>query len=127
MHQPDIGKLVLRLTLGVLILLHGIDKLHGGVSGIAGMLQNVGLPGFFAYGVFVGEVIAPLMVIVGYQTRIGAGLIVVNMLVAILLAHRGEIFALTSHGGWAIELQGFYLFTAVAVFFLGAGKYAVKN
>ncbi len=40
----DIGKLVLRLTLGGLILLHGISKVKNGVEGIAGMLQAQGLP-----------------------------------------------------------------------------------
>ena len=30
----DLGKLILRLTLGVLILLHGIAKIGGGIAGI---------------------------------------------------------------------------------------------
>jgi len=49
------------------------------------------------------------------------------MLVALLMAHMNELFALSKTGGWAIELQAFYLFNAVALFFLGAGKYAMKN
>ena len=85
------------------------------------------LPGFLAYGVFIGEIIAPLMVILGVHTRIGAVLIAGNMLVALVLVHMGELFALSKTGGWALELQGFFLFTAVAIFFLGAGKYAVRN
>ena len=127
MQNADVGKLVLRLALGIMILLHGIFKLQHGVGGIAGMLQGVGLPGFLAYGVFIGELIAPIMVIIGYQTRIGAVIIVGNMLVAIALAHMGQVFALGGNGGWAIELQGMYLFTAVALCFLGAGRYAMKN
>ncbi|GAA5120644.1 DoxX family protein [Alloalcanivorax gelatiniphagus] len=127
MQNADVGKLVLRLALGIMILLHGIFKLQHGVSGISGMLQGVGLPGFLAYGVFIGEVIAPIMVIIGYQTRIGAAIIVGNMLVAIALAHMGQLFALGGNGGWAIELQGMYLFTAVALCFLGSGRYAMKN
>ena len=94
---------------------------------ISGSLQGYGLPGFLAYGVFIGEVIAPVMIIIGYYTRIGAVLIVGNMLVALLMAHMNELFALSKTGGWAIELQAFYLFNAVALFFLGAGKYAMKN
>ncbi|MCQ6261508.1 DoxX family protein [Alcanivorax sp. MM125-6] len=127
MQNADIGKLVLRLALGIMILLHGIHKLQHGVSGISGMVEGVGLPGFLAYGVFIGEVIAPIMVIIGYHTRIGAALIVGNMLVAIALAHTGELFALGGMGGWAIELQGFFLFNAVALCFLGSGRYAMKN
>ncbi len=127
MNHPDLGKLILRLSLGGMLLLHGISKMLHGVGWIAGSLQSMGLPGFFVYGVFIGEVIAPLMIIVGYYTRVGAALIVGNMLVALVLVHMNELFAINDNGGWAIELQGFYLFTAAALFFLGAGKYAMRN
>ena len=40
--QNDTGKLVLRLTLGILILLHGIAKLKGGTAGIVGMVEGAG-------------------------------------------------------------------------------------
>lgn len=127
MHQPDVGKLILRLTLGVLMLLHGIHKLTTGIAGIKGMLASAGLPELLAYGVFVGEVIAPLMVIAGFYMRAGAVLIVANMLVAIVLVHMSELFALGGMGGWALELQGFFLFTALALLFLGPGKYALRR
>ncbi|MBZ2189527.1 DoxX family protein [Alcanivorax sp. JB21] len=127
MHNPDIGKLILRLTVGGLMLFHGIAKLTGGIAGIKGMLASSGLPQFFAYGVYVGEIIAPLMLIVGFYSRIGAALIVVNMLFAIGLAHTAEIFALTPQGAWAIELQLFFLLTALALIFTGPGKYKYKH
>lgn len=127
MNNPDLGKLILRLSLGAMLLLHGLDKLLHGVAGISGMLQSHGLPGFFAYGVYLGEIVGPLMVLIGYQMRVGAVLIVVNMLFAIALAHGDEIFALSRHGGWAIELQAFYLFTALSLMFLGPGRYAWKK
>ena len=122
----DVGKLILRLVLGVCILLHGIAKLTGGVSGIAGMLAGSGLPGFLAYGVYVGEVIAPLMLIAGFYSRIGAWIVVINMVFAIGLAHMGQVMSLNGQGGWAIELQAMFLFTAVSVALLGPGRYAVN-
>lgn len=127
MHNPDIGKLILRLTVGILMLFHGVSKLTSGIAGIKGMLAANGLPQFFAYGVFVGEIIAPLMLIVGLYSRIGAALIVVNMLFAIGLAHMGDIFALSGHGGWRLELQAFFLFTALALIFTGPGKYKFRH
>lgn len=127
MQNADVGKLILRLSLGLMLLLHGIAKLQHGVDWIASTLAGYGLPGFFAYGVFVGEVIAPVMILMGYYTRVGAALIAGNMLVALFLAHQGQYFSLTDQGGWALELQGFYLFSAAALFFLGAGRYAMKN
>lgn len=121
----DTGKLVLRLALGVLMLLHGMSKLINGVDGIVGMVTGFGLPAAIAYGVYLGEVIGPLLVIVGLYTRAGALLIAGNMLFALLLAHRAELFTLAPTGGWALELQGMFLFGAVAVLLLGAGRFSV--
>lgn len=121
----DFGKLILRLALGILILLHGIAKLKGGVGGISGMLAGSGLPGFLAYGVYVGEVVAPLLLILGLYARLGALIMFVNMLFAIGLAHMNQLDELNRTGGWALELQGMFLFTALAIVFLGAGRYSL--
>jgi putative oxidoreductase len=127
MALDDIAKLILRLTLGILILLHGIAKLMHGIGPIEGMVTGMGLPAFFAYGVYVGEVLAPLLLIVGFHARSGAALIAINMVVAILLVHTGELTALTQTGGWALELQGMFLFTAVALALLGPGRIGVNQ
>ena len=123
----DLGKLILRLTLGVLILLHGIAKITGGTAGVEKMLEGAGMPAFFAAGVYVGEVLAPLLVIVGFYARVGAAVIVVNMLFAIMLAHRADLFLLTKSGGWALELQGFFLFTALALALIGPGRFGINQ
>ena len=123
----DLGKLVLRLTLGILMLLHGIAKITGGIGGIEKMVQGSGMPGFFAYGVYIGEVVAPILLILGLYARVGAAVIVVNMLFAILLAHRADLFLIGPAGGWALELQGFFLFTAVAVLLMGPGRYGINQ
>ena len=125
--QHDLGKLVLRLALGMLILLHGIAKLKGGVAPIEGMLQAHGLPAFLAYGAYVGEVLAPLMVIAGFHARIGAALMAINMLVAIALAHMGQLGQLNDTGGWAIELQAMFLATAIAVALVGPGRFSINQ
>jgi putative oxidoreductase len=126
--NDDAGKLVLRLTVAGLMLFHGVAKIMhpGSLDFIGGMLAGYGLPSILAYGVYVGEVVAPLMVIVGYRARLGALLMAVNMLFAIVLAHTGDLFSLSEHGGWSVELQMFYLLTAVAVLLLGSGRHAVK-
>jgi putative oxidoreductase len=128
MYNDALGKLILRLTLGGLMLLHGIAKINkpGTVDYIGNVLSDVGFPSALAYGVYVGEIIAPLMVILGVYCRIGGLVIVVNMIFAILLMHSGDIFSLTKHGGWAIELQAFYLLCGAAVMFLGSGRHAVR-
>ena len=128
LQDDAFGKLVIRLSLGVLMLFHGAAKiLHPDSLGfIRSMLVGADLPGALAYGVYVGEVVAPLMIILGIYSRVGGLIVVVNMLFAIWLAHADDIFTLTEHGGWALELQGFYLFSGLALIFLGSGRYAVK-
>ncbi len=126
--NADTGRLILRLSVGLLMLFHGIAKIlnPGALDFIGGMLTDFGLPAVLAYGVYIGEVVAPLMVIVGWKTRIGGVVMAVNMLFAILLAHSGDFFSLSEHGGWMIELQMFYLMSALAVMFLGSGRLAIK-
>lgn len=126
-NNQDLGKLVLRLSLGLLVLLHGVAKITGGIGFITQAVQDAGLPGALAYGVYVGEVVAPVMVILGLHARIGAAVIALNMLVAIFLVHSAELFALNQTGGWALELQGMFLFGAITVALLGPGNFSVNK
>ncbi|WP_242111268.1 DoxX family protein [Luteimonas aquatica] len=125
--QQDIGKFLLRVALGALILLHGIAKLRYGLDPIEGMLRAHGLPHFLAYGALVGEVVAPVLLLLGWYARIGGVLVAVNMLFALALAHTGQLGQLNEQGGWALELQGMFLFTALAVALLGPGGYALNQ
>lgn len=128
LHNDALGKLILRLAVGGLMLFHGVAKLlnPGSLDWIGGMLQGYGLPSFLAYGVLIGEVLAPIMAIVGWQTRIAGLLMAGNMLVAFLLVHTGEVFMLNDNGGWQLELQGMFFLGALALVFLGSGRMAVR-
>lgn len=123
----DWGKLLLRLMIGALLLLHGIAKLKGGIGWMAGPLGAVGLPAFIGYGVYVGEVVAPLLLIAGKWTRLAGLVVAFNMLIAILLARRADIATLNQGGGWAIELEMLFLLGGIAIFLLGSGRYAVSK
>jgi putative oxidoreductase len=126
-NSNDLGKLVLRVTLAVLLLFHGVSKIFGGVGPIVGMLSKAGLPPALAYLVYVGEIVAPLLILFGVWTRLAAVVVVINMLFAVVTAHSSQIFTMSKTGGWALELQGFYLFVALAVMLLGAGRYSVAG
>lgn len=123
--NDDLGKLILRATLAILTLFHGVSKLINGIDPIMGMVAKAGLPSGVAFLVYVGEVIAPLMILLGIWSRLGAVIVAVNMIVAVALAHLPQFFTMGKTGGWALELQGFYFFTAVAVALLGAGRYSM--
>ncbi len=124
-NVEDIGKLLLRLVVGGLILLHGTHKLLYGIDPIRGMVTAHGLPAVFAYGVFLGEVVGPVLVIAGVLSRLGGWLIVANMVVAVFLAHSGKLFTLNPMGGWSLELEAFYLFDGLLVALLGAGRWSL--
>ncbi|WP_165043192.1 DoxX family protein [Dysgonomonas sp. ZJ709] len=125
--NTDAGILILRLSIGILMLLHGIAKLSSGAGMIEQIVVGAGLPSFIAYGVYVGEVIAPLFIIAGYGTRIAGAIFAVNCVVAASLAHSADIFTLSQSGGWAVELLGLYFFGALALVFTGGGKYALSR
>jgi putative oxidoreductase len=121
----DLGKFILRVTLAVLILFHGISKILHGIDPIIGMIVKTGLPPIVAYLVYFGEVLAPALVLIGLWTRPAAGVIAINMAVAVLLVHTSQFFTLAKSGGWALELQGMYFFCALAVALLGAGRFSI--
>lgn len=124
--NTDLGLLILRIALGTLMLLHGIAKLKG-VSFIEGMLESKGLPFFMAYGVYITEIVAPLLIIVGYRTRLASTIYAFGVLFAMFLVHSSDIFSLSEHGGWGVELLGLYLFGSIVLFFTGSGKIAVSS
>mgnify|MGYP000005426018 CR=1 FL=1 len=126
-QHNNIGLLLLRCTIGILILFHGIANMSSDYAFIKQVLQGYQIPSFLAYGVFVGEIIAPILLIIGYKVRGNSLIVAFNFLVAILLAHSSDIFALNQFGGWAIELQALYLFGSLSLFFTGAGNYAVST
>jgi putative oxidoreductase len=126
--QQDFARLLLRLVLGVCIVLHGIAKIRHGVGPIEQMLVARGLPGVLSWGALVGEVVAPLLVILGLYARVGAVLIAINMLFALFLVHMGQVFSLNGQtGGWSLELQAMFLFTAIALALLGPGRFSVNQ
>ena len=125
MERNDLAKLLLRVVLGVLILLHGIAKLKGGPGFVLGTVEKAGLPSVVAYGVYIGEVLAPLLLIAGLWTRIAAAIVAVNMLFAVYLVHVPQLGQLSNTGGWALELQGMFFTAALALVLMGAGRYSV--
>ncbi len=123
----NFGRLLLRITIGGLLLFHGISKLHHGVSWMAGPLGAFHLPFFIAYGVYVAEVLAPVLIILGIWTRPAALVVAFDLFMAILLVAHARMFSLSPGGSWGIETEAFYFLTALALFFLGAGKLSVTG
>ena len=123
--SENLGKLVLRLMLGGMMLFHGIDKALHGIAFIKGIVHLHGLPEALSYGVYIGEILAPIFIIIGWKSRLWAGVIVINMAIAIYLTQMGAFLKLGVHGAWAIETPMFYLLSALTLALIGSGKYAI--
>lgn len=123
----DLGKLLLRVLVGGLLLLHGFHKLVDGPGDVAAILSAHGVPGFLAYAVYLGEVVGPVLMLLGVYTRIGALLVVANMLVAVLATRGLNVWHLNEHGGWGIELEACFGLGAACVALLGAGAYSAAG
>ena len=123
--SEDFGKLVLRLGLGGLMLFHGVHKLLNGLDPIKSMLAAHNMSETIAYGVYLGELVAPVLIILGLFSRIGGLLIAADMVVAVVLAGLPRLTMLAPSGGYALELEVFYLVSALAVTLLGSGRFSV--
>lgn len=125
--KQNTGLLISRIAIGFPMLFYGIGKVVHGIGFIQQVLVDKGLPAFFGYGVYVGEVIAPLLLLLGWRTRLAAAVFAVNCITAVLLVQSSLIFSLNENGGWAIELLLLYALMAVSLFFTGGGKYALST
>lgn len=127
-YHPDAGRLLLRILVAGLMLFHGIAKVSHGIDWIAADLAAKGIPSFVAYGVFIGEIIAPVMVILGILTAPAAVVILINMLVAMLMVNAFDhVMDVTKVGAWALETDAFYVVGCLAIILLGSGKYAIAS
>lgn len=125
-HYDDIAKLLLRLSV-LFMLFHGIHKLRYGIAHIEHLLSIHGLPVWMAWGVYAGEIIAPVLIAAGYYARIASLVLAFNMIMAIMLTGGFYPLSLTKNGGPTIELALFYLIIAVSIVLMGPGKYSINR
>lgn len=82
--KTEIGALILRVTLGVIFLSHGLVKFRGGIENVVVWFESIGLPGFMAYGVGIVEVIGGMALMVGLGTKMFSVLFSMILLGAIV-------------------------------------------
>ena len=123
----DLGKLILRFAIGGLLLVHGVSKLQNGIGFVEQMVGQAGLPHILAYGVYVGEIVAPVFIIAGVFTRPAALVIAFDLAGAIFMARKADIMKVGQSGGWAIETEMLFLLGGLAIACLGAGRLALSR
>jgi putative oxidoreductase len=123
----DLGVFITRIAIGIPMLIYGISKLFYGVDFIKNILLEKGIPEILAYGVYLGEIVAPIFIIIGFRTRLAGLIFSVNCLTAIFLTQTNDIFKLNDYGGWAPELLVIYMLTALSLLFTGGGQLSVSR
>lgn len=124
----DLGFLIARIVLGVLMTGHGAQKLFGwfggyGLAGTSGFFENLGFrPGrLFATAAGVGEVVSGLLIALGLFGPVGPGILISIMIVAAVSVHWHGVFA-ASNG---IELPLLYATGAVVLALTGPGRFSL--
>jgi len=127
LELEDVGKLLLRVLVAGLMLFHGVDKILHGPGHVMQDLAEHGMPVVLGYGVYIGEVVAPILILVGAWTRLAALVYAGSIAFATLQVHGADFLALKPTGAWAAELWVFYIVTPVVVALLGPGRYAFRR
>ena len=117
----SVGLAILRIGASAMMLTHGFPKFQKLISGDFQFANPIGIgesPSLFL--TVVGEFIAPIMILVGYKTRLATIPTILTMLVAAFIVHRSDAFGQK-------ELALLYALVFTAVFLLGPGKYSVDK
>ncbi len=127
LDKPDLGKLVLRVAFGGMLLPHGIHKIIYGIDNIIAMVVAHGMPAMIAYGVYIGEVLAPILLILGILVRPSALVLSFTMVFAWLITKPELIFTIDKVGGWGLEVMAVFFFAGLAIALLGGGRYGITK
>jgi putative oxidoreductase len=127
--MTDTGLLIIRLVIGLTFMGHGAQKMFGwfngpGIRGTAGWLESIGIkPGTMnAILAALAELIGGFLFAAGNWLWIGAALIVITMLVAIITVHGKQGLWATSGG---FEYNLILITVAIGVALIGPGRYVL--
>ncbi len=123
--HPEYAAFLLRLSLGVMLLSHGLLKLLVfTLPGTVQFFQSVGFPGWLAYVTVTMEIGGGLLMLAGYQTRLVA-LGLVPLMLGAMSVHVGNGWVFSApNGGW--EYPAFLTAALVVQALLGPGAFALR-
>lgn len=125
--NPELGLAILRVTLGVVFVSHGLPKLLGGVGALQGMLGDMGVPvsGLVAWLVTFLEVGGGLALLVGFLVTPFALLLSFHMLMGLLLVHLPEGWYVVGPGQGGAEFNTLLIAALLTLVLAGPGAAAV--
>ncbi|WP_278262715.1 DoxX family protein [Nocardia sp. AG03] len=130
MNSVDTAALILRGTVGAVVLAHGVNHAWGGgkIAGTARWFASIGLRPGTTHAVLatVTEIVAGALLLVGLCTPLAAAAVVSTMTVALITAHRTNGFFIFRPGqGW--EYTAVLAATATAAATLGPGRWSLDH
>ncbi len=127
----DLASLILRLSLGIMFIAHGLQMCFGlfsgpGVNGFSKMLSGLGFspPLFWSYLASYTVLIGGLFLVAGFCTRIASISLIIFMLVAVIKVHISKGF-FSMNGGY--EYNFIVICALLALIVLGAGKFGISK
>ncbi len=126
-RAADLGPLLLRSGVGLVFLVHGWQKLDGGVTGFAGFLESldVPFPELTAWLVTLAETAGGVLLVLGLLTRVVTVPLIALMLGAIVLVKVDLGFVVADAAGG--ELDTALLAGLLGLLFIGPGRYSVDS
>ncbi|SNZ00077.1 DoxX family protein [Flagellimonas pacifica] len=116
-----LGLALLRIIPSAFMLTHGLHKFQKLIGGNTEFPNPLGIgqaPSLFL--AVIGEFLCPILIIIGFKTRLAAIPTAITMLVAALLFHGADPFGKK-------ELPLLYATIFIVIFLLGPGKYSVDK
>lgn len=120
-YPLDLGILILRVSFSLLMLTHGVPKISMLFNDPIKFADPIGLGETMSLILtLIGEVVSPILIIIGYQTRWAAIPAAITMLVAALVIHLHDPLDKK-------EMALLYLIAFIVLIFTGAGKYSIDG
>jgi putative oxidoreductase len=123
--QP-LALILMRLTLGAIVVVHGSHKVFGGLQHHAQFVASLGLPAWLGYVSAFTEFLGGILILTGLFTRAAAFALVVNFAVAIWKVHwHNGLLGGPNGAGYELPLAVGTL--ALALIFFGAGPVSLDH
>ncbi|WP_308993778.1 DoxX family protein [Mariniflexile litorale] len=118
---PDLGLLILRIGFAGMLLTHGIPKLNLLFESPIKFADPIGVGEITSLILtLIGEVLAPILILIGFRTKLAAIPVIITMFVAAFIVHASDAMAVK-------EKALLYLIGFVVIFLTGAGKYSIDG
>jgi len=119
-NYTDLALLLLRVGFGGFMLTHGIPKINM-LSDPSGFPDPVGVGGTVSLILaLIGEVVAPILIIIGFKTKWAAIPAIITMGVAAFVVHATDDLGTK-------EMALLYFIAFLVIFLAGPGKYSLDR